>query len=398
MKIAILTSGILPVPATKGGAVENLIGFYLEYNNQHHLHDITVYSVDDEEAMHHPALQSEVNHYKFIDVSSLGAKIRKKFRHSLRRDEYYHYTVEYYLDQALKQITARNYDMVIIENRPGYGLKIPQKYPAKIVYHLHNDFLNAEVKQAQEIYNRADLIITISEYIRQRVLTIDNQDKKCKVVLNGIDLHAFSKSSLETVSRQDYGLKANDFVIVFTGRMIPEKGIHQLLKAFQELKSHPSIKLLMIGGSFYGNEVEDTPFTSELRTQFAQLQDRIIFTGFKPYQEIPSLLSLADIAVLPSVWEEPLGLTCMEAMAMGLPVITTNKGGIPETVTQDCGILLNVDDTLPHQLTNAILDLYNHPEKRKAMGEAAVKHAQQFSKEQYAKNFFDACNYSETVP
>lgn len=118
MKLAILTSGILPVPATKGGAVENLIDFYLEYNDQHRLHDITVYSVDDVDAMHHPALQSEVNHYHFIDVRSFGAKIRKNFLHLLSRDEYYHYTIEYYLEQALKQITARNYDMIIIENRP----------------------------------------------------------------------------------------------------------------------------------------------------------------------------------------------------------------------------------------------------------------------------------------
>jgi glycosyltransferase involved in cell wall biosynthesis len=390
MKLAILTSGILPVPATKGGAVENLIDFYLEYNDQHRLHDITVYSVDDEEAMHHPALQSEVNHYHFIDVRSFGAKIRKNFLHLLSRDEYYHYTIEYYLEQALKQITARNYDMVIIENRPGYGPRIPQKYPAKIVYHIHNDFLNAEEKQAQEIYNRADLIITISEFIKQRVQTIDIRDKKCKVVLNGIDLHAFNKSSLETASRQEYGLKANDFVLVFIGRMIPEKGIHQLLKAFQELKDYPNIKLLMIGGSFYGNEVEDTPFISELRTLFTQLQDRIIFTGFKPYHEIPSLLSLADIAVLPSIWEEPLGLTCMEAMAMGLPVITTNKGGIPETVTPDCGILLNVDNTLTQQLTNAILYLYQHSEKRETMNKASIERSCLFSKEQYAKNFFEA--------
>ena len=74
MKIAILTSGILPVPATKGGAVENLTDFYLEYNDKYQLHDITVYSVDDEDAMHHPALQSAVNHYSFVDVRSFGAK------------------------------------------------------------------------------------------------------------------------------------------------------------------------------------------------------------------------------------------------------------------------------------------------------------------------------------
>ena len=55
MKIAILTSGILPVPAVLGGAVENLIDFYLEYNNEHKLHDITVYSVSNKKVKKHPA-------------------------------------------------------------------------------------------------------------------------------------------------------------------------------------------------------------------------------------------------------------------------------------------------------------------------------------------------------
>ena len=390
MKIAILTSGILPVPATQGGAVENLIDFYLEYNDQHHLHDITVYSVDDEEATHHPGLQSEVNHYRFIDVKSFGAKIRKNFQHLLSRYEYYHYTIEYYFEQALKKITERDYDIVIIENRPGYGLKIPQKYKAKVVYHIHNDFLNAQTKYAQEIYDRADGIITVSEYIRQRVLTIDDRDKKCKVVLNGIDLHSFTKSPNTVVNRLDYGLKEDDFVIVFAGRVIPEKGVQQLLTALQELKEHPNIKLLMIGGSFYGKEMEDTPFVSELRSQFSDMQDRIIFTGFKPYEDIPSYLALADIAVLPSIWDEPLGLTCIEAMAMGLPVITTDKGGIPETVIPECALILPVTPKLPSNLAKSILDLYEHPEKREAMSKAALDRSRLFSKERYACEFFDA--------
>ena len=62
MKIAILTSGILPIPAVLGGAVENLIDFYLEYNEIHKLHDITVYSVYHPEAIKHPALSSKYNH------------------------------------------------------------------------------------------------------------------------------------------------------------------------------------------------------------------------------------------------------------------------------------------------------------------------------------------------
>ena len=73
MKIAILTCGILPIPAVQGGAVENLIDFYLEYNNQKRLHDITIYSPWDKKAKNHPALSSDVNHYIYINDKSLKA-------------------------------------------------------------------------------------------------------------------------------------------------------------------------------------------------------------------------------------------------------------------------------------------------------------------------------------
>jgi glycosyltransferase involved in cell wall biosynthesis len=390
MKIAILTSGILPVPATQGGAVENLIDFYLEYNDQHQLHDITVYSVDDKEAMHHPALQSAVNHYHFVDVRSFGAKIRKNFHHLLNKEEYYHYTIEYYFEQALNHIIRNDYDIVLIENRPGYGLKIPRKYPAKVIYHIHNDFLNAQTKSAEEIYERADGIITVSDYIRQRVLTIWDRDKKCRVVYNGIDLRAFTKKAERTVHRHDYSLTDNDFVLGFAGRIIPEKGVQHLLTALQELNDFPEIKLLIIGGSFYGNEMDDDQYINELRIQSANIRDRIVFTGFKPYQEVPDLLALADIAVLPSTWNEPLGLTCIEAMAMGLPIVTTDKGGIPETVTAECAQILQVTKKIHQDLAESILMLYQHPEKREAMAKAALNRSHQFSKERYAKDFFDA--------
>ena len=67
----------MPVPAVQGGAVENLIDFYLERNNICCEHDITVYSVWHPSVRKHPALQSKYNHYVYIDMSSLLAKYRK---------------------------------------------------------------------------------------------------------------------------------------------------------------------------------------------------------------------------------------------------------------------------------------------------------------------------------
>lgn len=389
MRIAILTSGILPVPAVQGGAVENLIDFYLEYNHQHKLHDITVYSVADKAVRNHPALQSDVNHYVFIDMDSWWAKLRKKWYGKRHQKEYYHYSIEYFFQEAIRRVSDEHYDMLLIENRPGYALKISRDLGAKVVVHLHNDFMNADTPSAKEIYKRTDKVICISEYIRGKVRTIYNSDSKCSTVLNGINLKAFTKPKT-TIQRTDFRLKDDDFVLVFSGRVIPAKGIRSLILAMNELKDYPNIKLMIIGGSFYGNEARKTPFIEELIKLSWDVRQQIIFTGFKPYQEIPSLLSLADIAVLPSVWEEPLGLTCIEAMATGLPVITTNQGGIPETVTADCAVMLDVDETLPQRIATAILDLYEHPEKRKTMSEAAKKRSQLFSKERYAREFFEA--------
>lgn len=193
MKIAILTSGILPVPAVQGGAVENLIDFYLEYNDLHHLHDITVYSVWHPDVEHHPARQSKVNHYRYVKIHTLWAKLKKKFYQFTHGKEYYHYTIEFFLEQTLKHIRKQHYDLIILENRPGYALKLKGRTDARLVYHLHNDLLNSDTKHAKNIYDAATRIITVSNYIASRVRTINSYDTKCVTVHNGIDLKKFAQ-------------------------------------------------------------------------------------------------------------------------------------------------------------------------------------------------------------
>ncbi len=103
---------------------------------------------------------------------------------------------------------------------------------------------------------------------------------------------------------------------------------------------------------------------------------------------IPSYLKTADIAVVPSMWEEPFGLTVIEAMAAGLPLITTYSGGIPEICN---GVAILVDRKhIVDNLARAILDLYEHPEKRQQMAAASLERSKMFDKETYAKNFFAA--------
>ena len=391
MKIAVLTSGILPVPAVQGGAVENLIDFYLEYNDKHHLHDITVYSCNHRDTKKHPALKSKVNHYYYIDTTSIIAKIRKRlYLRKAGGNEFHHFSIEYFVEQALKHLRKQAYDLIIIENRPPYSLKVKKVSRAKIVYHIHNSKLTKESVYAEELIHAADQIICVSDFITNEVKSIVPNDKKCIIVHNGIDLQSFSPNKNPSICRKDIGLTDDDFVLLFSGRINREKGISELLDAFLSIKEFSNIKLLVIGSSFYGGSSTEDSFINSLKEKAECISNRIIFTGFIPYSLMPDYLSIPDVAVIPSIWDDPFPTTVLEAQAMGLPIITTRRGGIPEEVTEDNAILLNTDEHFVENLADAILDLYRHPEKRQAMAKASLERSKLFDKETYAKNFFEA--------
>lgn len=385
MKIAILTSGVLPVPAVQGGAVENLIDFCIEYNDKHHIHDITVYSVSHPVIKNHPSLKSTVNHYYYINTYNWLATLRKKIylcKHG--GNEYYHYSIEYFLCQALKHISKNNYDIILIENRPGYVLKIKKVTTAKIIIHQENDYLNNKIPYYQDIYDASYRIINTSEFITKQVKTINPNDTKCRTVLNGIDINHFNKAV--PFSRDLLELNIDDYIIVFSGRLTKDKGILQLIQAIKQVQEIPNIKLLIIGASAYGKDKQPTSFIKQLEKESEPIKDKVVFTGFINYDQVPSYLKMADIAVVPSMWEEPFGLTVVEAMASGLPLITTRSGGIPEICE---GVATIVDrENIVENLANAILDLYKHPEKRAAMAKASLERSKLFDKETYAKNFF----------
>jgi glycosyltransferase involved in cell wall biosynthesis len=388
MNIAVLTSGILPVPAVQGGAVENLIDFYLDYNNEHHLHEMTVYSVWHPDVDRLSVLKSEVNHYVFIKVNTWWAKIKKKVYQITHGEEYYHYSIEYYLNEAIKDIRKKQFDIIIIENRPGYALKLKKVTSAKLVYHLHNEKLYKQVDNAQGIYDAAERILTVSDYIKRCVQTINPQDTKTVTVNNGINLSAFNHNGV--ANRSILGFNNDDFVLVFSGRVNSEKGIVELIEAMGLLKDYPQIKLMVIGSSFFGNVNDDDVFTRQLKNKAESLKDRIVFTGFIPYSNMPDYLRMANVAVIPSVWDDPFPTTVLEAQAIGLPIVTTKRGGIPEEVTENNAILLNTDEHFVKNLAASILDLYEHPNKCKQMAKASLSRVRLFDKTLYAKNFFYA--------
>ena len=383
MKIAILTSGRLPVPAVMGGAVENLLDFCLAYNDTHRLHDITVYSMSHPQAEVHEATKSAINHYRFIDLHSFWSKVCKKIYTWLHGNEYYDSTTAYFLWRIIQDIKKEHYDLLLIENRPGYVLRLkPLGVP--MVIHQENDYLNDQVRQYQEIYDGTSLIINTSDYVTRCVRSINANDSKCVTVLNGIDTHRFYDA--QPKERQALGLESEDFVIVYSGRLTPEKGILELIEAIGKTACRKHIKLLVIGASFYGNDTHRSPFTERLEKACQEIREQVIFTGFVDYQQIPSYLKMGNLAVVPSLWEEPFGLTVVEAMAAGLPLIATKSGGIPEICE---GVATLVDrEQLAEQLATAIDRLYNNPAMLKEMAEASLERSRQFDKDIYAEKYF----------
>ena len=392
MKIAILTCGMLPIPAVQGGAVENLIDFYLEYNDRHHLHDITVYSPRDSRVVSHPALISKDNHYVFIDVSSQKARIARKVYGYLHHDEYYNHFIEYYFEKVYSRLKLEHFDLIILENSVGYAYKLSLRGHQNLILHLHNDLLHQDSRWHEKIANRFRKVITVSNYVKARVSTAC-PSKYVKTVYNGIDVRRFTASS-STVSRQSLGFADADFVMVYSGRINQEKGISELLDAMLRLKHIDRLKLLILGSSFFEDAHGENDFIRHLKDKSGAISQRMVFTGFIPYSQVPDYLHLADIAVLPSIWEEPFGLTIVEALAAGLPLITTRSGGIPE-ICEGVAAIVDREDIV-NNLTAAILDLYEHPEKRRQMADASAERAKLFDKESYAKNFFDAIGDSRT--
>ena len=390
MKIAIITAGVLPVPAVQGGAVENLVDFCLEYNDKYRLHNITVYSIAHTAVINHPAINSRNNHYRYIEMNSWIAKFKKQlYLHKHGGEEEYHYSVEYFFHEVRKYIPKENYDIIIIENRPAFALKLQGKTNAKLVLHQENDFLNPLLFDYMNIYKSYSCIINTSDYVTRCVKAFASNDSKCHTVLNGIDTQRFYDAT--AISRHKIGLNDKQFVIVFSGRLTPEKGILELIHAIKKLSRTVDCKLLIIGASAYGKDKEPTVFIQKLEEETEPIRDSVIYTGYVDYKDIPSYLKVADIAVVPSMWEEPFGLTVVEAMASGLPLITTRSGGIPEicegvaTIVRREGIVDN--------LANAILELYNHPEKRQAMAKASLERSKLFDKETYARNYFAALEH-----
>ena len=391
MNIAIICSSGLPVPAVKGGAIETLVEIICKENEAYKKLDIDVYSIYDEEAI----VQSkkyEKSNFIYLCKNKSYMKVRNKLvsfnRKILKIDSVYTYSKE-----VAKKIN-NSYDKVIIEGDSSIIIPILKKIDKeKIYFHIHHNPLSTNHEQFKKEISSVNSIITVSEFISEAM-------KKCMmpknvqtiVLKNCTDIKKFNKSKYKSERiklRKQYEIKNKDIVIMFSGRPVPQKGIKELLLAFKALcVKHNNIKLLVVGNSGFGKSVT-TEFDKELKDIAETIKEKVVFTGFIHNSKMPKIHAASDIAVIPSIYDDPAPLVVMECMASGLPVITTDSGGIPEYIGNDNCICIKRNNDIVKNLEWALENLITHGEYRSILGEKAHNYAQQFNRRKFYEDFIN---------
>ncbi len=236
---------------------------------------------------------------------------------------------------------------------------------------------------------KADHVIAVSENTkRDLVRSLSVPASKITVTYEGCNGNFKLISESRTLARisQKYGLPRR--FILYVGTIEPRKNLNVLLFALEMLKRKHGIsaKLVMVGkkGWFYSD------FFNTIYK--LKLQDDITLLGYVQAEDLPYIYNLADVFVYPSKYEG-FGLPLLEAMACGVPVISSNTSSIPE-ILGDAGSLFSPDD--PGQLSESILEILGNEALRAKMVLGGFRRAQLFSWQETAQrtlNIYESiCN------
>jgi len=203
-----------------------------------------------------------------------------------------------------------------------------------------------------------DVLICVSNAIK--AITVDQgaNPSKVRTIYNGIDykeIEAQANAEYPSDLRSELGFPHNTFLIGSVGRLTKWKGFQYMVEAMKEvLHCIPQARYVIVGDAF----VDDDEWADQLRNLPGELglSREIVFTGWR--RDVPRIMKELDCLVLPSALPDPFPTVILEAMSLGVPIVATSVGGVPEMLIDgECGIL--VEPQSSHALAKAIVDLYN---------------------------------------
>lgn len=352
MNILMICTEKLPVPPIRGGAIQTYIdgitGLLSKEQN------ITILSVDD------PDLPTEevVDNIRYRRIPG---RMFEKYR-----------------EGVIDFLQANSFDLIHIFNRPRLVLSVREVAPtARLVLSMHNDMFTPQKidqKIAAEVINQLDQIITVSNYVGTTIKnSFPQATSKLKTIYSGVDLNRFMPSNTGKTKqirdriRNEHDLQ-NKKVILFVGRLSANKGVDVLIQALEAVyNKHRDIALVIVGSKWFSQE-GITDYIAYVKAIASRLPFPVVNTGFVSPDKIQDWFAAADMFVCPSQWQEPLARVHYEAMAAGLPIVTTDRGGNPEVIEQNVnGFVVESPDD-PQSFTEPISKLLSNPTLAKKMG------------------------------
>jgi glycogen(starch) synthase len=191
-------------------------------------------------------------------------------------------------------------------------------------------------------------VLTCSEYMRWQVTQLfDLPPSKLDTVPNGVHPQDWKvpASAVKNV-REQYASTVDAPLLLFTGRLVYEKGLQDILAALPRLRRrHPGIRLLVAG---------DGPYLDELRAQAKKLRlgRSVQWLGFVPGRELAALAAAANVAIVPSIYE-PFGMVALEAASAGATLVLSDTGGLAELVKNGVSAL-QVPPGSPSDIADAV--------------------------------------------
>ena len=253
-------------------------------------------------------------------------------------------------------------DILYIHNRPecvdALSL-IAQQRGIQLVLHMHNSLLHPRSKKHFSSLRNVPIVFC-SEFLRnEATAAYPGHFNRTHVVYNGADHEKF---------RADDRPERRVPQIIYTGRIVPHKGVHVLMDAMRVLERKGiSATCTIVGGSAFGGSRP----TSYIRKLHRTRPNNTELIGYRAGAELATLLREADIYCCPSIWNDPFPMSLLEAMASGLPVVASKTGGIPEELAHGGGVMVPPEDK--DALAEALVPLLNDPAYREKMGNDALQ-------------------------
>ncbi|HWP17980.1 MAG TPA: glycosyltransferase family 1 protein [Burkholderiaceae bacterium] len=246
-------------------------------------------------------------------------------------------------------------------------------------------FPEERIEIERQLVEEADCIVAECPQDRADLVRLYGADERRMVMVPcGFDPAEFSPMDRRQ-ARRELGLDPEEFIVLQLGRMVPRKGVDNVIRSLAHLPEDVPARVLVVGGESEEPDERATPEIGRLRGIARELgvERQVTFTGRRQRADLRRYYCAADVFVT-TPWYEPFGITPLEAMACGTPVVGSAVGGIQYSVVQGVtGYLVPPRD--PQALAERLAWLHANPELARALGRAGVRRARsQFTWERVA--------------